>query len=111
MKMRTEHDNIGDALARLKYQLLGIKFELKLRKRSLFTKDGFDPDQPRDALGMWTDGGTLVAGNASRDAECEAQYARDTFICNALKLRSCWQRAAERYAACLRGSSIPVLRF
>jgi hypothetical protein len=111
MKIRTELDDIGDTLARLKYQLLGIKFELKLRKRSISTKDGYDSSEPRDELGKWTDGGTLVASNASREAECEAQYARDTFICNTLKLRSCWQRAAERYAACLRGSSIPVLRF
>jgi hypothetical protein len=111
MKFRRELDEIDSALRRLKYQLLGIKFDLKLRRRSLSTKDGFDPAQARDELGKWTDGGTSVAGRDSREAECEAQYARDTFICNALKLRSCWERAAERYAACLRGRAIPVLRF
>ncbi|MEH2478661.1 hypothetical protein V1282_002018 [Nitrobacteraceae bacterium AZCC 2146] len=68
MKIRTELDDIGDTLARLKYQLLGIKFELKLRKRSIFTKDGYDYSEPRDELGKWTDGGTLVASNASREA-------------------------------------------
>ena len=98
MKIRTELDDIRSNLARLKYQLLGIKFELKLRKCGTSTKDGYDSSELRDELGQWTDEGTSVASNASRDAECEAQYARDTFICNALKLRSCWQRAAERYA-------------
>jgi len=62
MAIRTELDDISDTLARLKYQLLGIKFELKLRKRSMSTKDGFDPDQPRDDLGKWTDGGGTTAG-------------------------------------------------
>jgi hypothetical protein len=57
MAIRTEFDDIGDTLAQLKYQLLGIKFELKLRKWSMSTKAGFDPDQPRDELGMWSDGG------------------------------------------------------
>lgn len=111
MILQEECDDLRAALTRLKYQLQGIKFELKLRRLRWAKKDGFDPSQPRDDLGMWTDGGATVASNASREAECDAQYARDTFICNALKLRSCWGRAAERYAACLRGGSIPVLRF
>ncbi len=65
MKIRTELDDICDTLARLKYQLLGIKFELKLRKRSISTKDGFDPEQPRDELGMWSDGGGSAATDRS----------------------------------------------
>jgi hypothetical protein len=35
---------------------MGIKVELKLRRLSMSTKDGFDPDQPRDDHGRWTDG-------------------------------------------------------
>ena len=58
MITRTEFDEIGDELARLKYQLMGIKVELKLRRLSFASKAGFDPDQPRDEDGRWTDGDT-----------------------------------------------------
>jgi hypothetical protein len=57
MTIQTEFGDIGDTLARLKYELLGIKFELKLRKQARSMKAGFNPDQPRDELGMWSDGG------------------------------------------------------
>jgi hypothetical protein len=46
---------------------MGIKFELKLRKLGLSVKDGFDPDQPRDDDGRWTDGDT--GGEPSAFAE------------------------------------------
>ena len=111
MSSSAELKVLRDGLARLRSDLLGVKVQLKLRKWIVSVKDGFDPDQPRDELGMWSDGGTQTASSASRETECEAQYARDTFICNSLQLRSCWERAAERYAACLRGRAIPVLRF
>lgn len=68
MTGRNEFDEIGDELARLKYRLMGIKVELKLRRLSYSAKDGFDPDQPRDDLGRWTDGdgaGTAEEANAS----------------------------------------------
>jgi hypothetical protein len=56
MTIRSEFEDIGHALARMKYQVMGIKVELKLRRLSISTKDGFDPDQPRDDRGRWTDG-------------------------------------------------------
>lgn len=61
MQVEAELNEVGAALAQLKYNLVAIKFELKLRKRSIGMKAGFDPEQPRDELGMWSDGG----GNAS----------------------------------------------
>jgi hypothetical protein len=61
MRVEDELNEVGAALAQLKYNLVAIKFELKLRKRSIAMKAGFDPEQPRDELGMWSDGG----GNAS----------------------------------------------
>lgn len=77
MKIRTELDDISDNLARLKYQLMGIKFESKLRKRSISTKDGFDPEQPRDELGRWSDGGGADAAeeNASNGNRVSAVFA------------------------------------
>lgn len=91
--------------------LLASNYELSFRRFVRAFDAKFNPDQPRDELGRWTGAEMVAANNASREAECEAQYARDTFICNALRLRSYWERAAERYAACLRGRSIPALRF
>jgi hypothetical protein len=68
MTGRNEVEEIGDELARLKYRLMGIKVELKLRRLNCCVKDGFDPDQPRDDLGRWTDGdgaGAAEETNAS----------------------------------------------
>lgn len=91
-------------------------------------KAGFDPDQPRvpagspDA-GQWTSGGRtaeretganrgrLAARSPSVEAACLLQYRQDTFICNTVGLRSCWQQAALRYANCLAGLPIPPLVF
>lgn len=56
MVIQRELDEIGHTLARLRYQLMGVKVELKLRKFGLSRKDGFDPNQPRDEDGRWTDG-------------------------------------------------------
>lgn len=76
MKIRTELDDIGSKLARLKYQLLGSKFELQLRKRSISRKAGFDPNQPRDEFGMWSDGGGgAPSDETSSDNEVFAVFA------------------------------------
>jgi hypothetical protein len=45
------------------------------------------------------------------EAECDLQYQRDKLICNLVRTRLCWAQAAERYAACLSGRPIPMLRF
>eukprot|EP01035_Chromulina_nebulosa_P012850 gene12850-17125_t len=69
MTKRTELDEIGDELARLKYQLMGIKVELKLRRLSFALKAGFDPDQPRDDHGRWTDGGGTDPAEEATESE------------------------------------------
>ena len=77
----------------------------------------FDPDQPRVPAGnpdggQWTSEGvqpagrgaaTLVARRISpaREAECEAQHARDIFQCKMVGLPACYEQAALRYANCL----------
>src|SRR3954465_4354699 len=109
---------LRDGLARLKSDLLGVKLQLKLRRWIVSVKDGFDPDQPRDEFGMWSDGGgstdpasqdlAMGRGNA---AECDLQYSRDTLICNLVQTPLCWAQAMERYSACLSGRQIPILRF
>jgi hypothetical protein len=43
MTLEEECDDLRTALTRLKYQLQGIKFELKLRRLGWAKKDGFDP--------------------------------------------------------------------
>jgi hypothetical protein len=65
-----ELDEIDGTLARLRYELCGLKLELKFR-RLINRKAGFDPGQPRDALGMWTDG----SGGASVDETGENQVS------------------------------------
>jgi hypothetical protein len=87
----------------------------------------FDPDQPRAPAGnsdggQWTstDGAaqtdnsrtTVMAARSARsEAECLAQYEKDSFICRAVGTRLCWQQAAERLAACLSGRQLPPLNF
>jgi hypothetical protein len=88
----------------------------------------FDPDQPRVPAGnpdggQWTsEGGSggsatssshvvLAARSKQSEAECEAQYAQDSFICRAVRTRLCWEQAAQRLAACLSGRQLPPLNF
>jgi hypothetical protein len=54
--MMQELDEINASLARLRHELCGLKFQIGFRKW-IHGKAGFDPDQPRDEHGMWTDGG------------------------------------------------------
>jgi hypothetical protein len=76
MRVEAELNEVGAVLAQLKYNLVAIKFELKLRKRSIALKAGFDPEQPRDELGMWSDGGGSASGeNDSSDNQVFAVFA------------------------------------
>lgn len=70
MGIMQELDEIDGTLARLRYELCGLKLELKFR-RLINRKAGFDPGQPRDVLGMWTDG----SGGASVDETGENQVS------------------------------------
>ena len=120
------------------YEIATIRAELKFRKFMRALKAAFNPDQPRDENGRWTDGestsreaGSDAAANSAggdrRDAktpldiiaarrqfslaECEAQYRLDTFHCTMVGLPSCHRQAAQRYAACLGGTQIPPLNY
>ena len=87
----------------------------------------YNPGQPRVPAGepnggQWApagagagDGGAqLVASrrvSRSTEMQCDLQYQRDIFQCAMVSLRSCYQQAAARYAACLRGDPIPPLNY
>jgi hypothetical protein len=105
---------VKSELSRLKRELIDVKAELKWRRFVDFAmKAGFNPDQPRDEFGRWTSGGAASFETATRgnEAECDAQYKRDTLICNMVRTPLCWEQAMERYQACLSGRFIPPLRF
>lgn len=53
---------IRSELLRLKCDVTALRFQLAMRWHAIALKAGFDPDQPRDELGQWTD-----AGGASVD--------------------------------------------
>lgn len=118
----------GAAALRLRSRVAAMRCQVQLaRLAALLNK--YDPNQPRDELGRWTEGGAASgdgegeAGDqftdmilASRkrsasDRDCEAQYERDTFHCTMVGLASCHRQAAVRYAACLRGQPMPPLNY
>jgi hypothetical protein len=55
---------IRSELLRLKWHVAAMRFQLAMRKHAIELKAGFDPDQPRDELGQWTDAG---GGDADDD--------------------------------------------
>jgi len=123
----------------LSYEVATIRAELKFREFIRAVKAAFNPDQPRDEDGRWSDSGSTSptarsdagADSAGGDrggarkmpldimaarrqfslAECEAQYKRDTFHCTMVGLPGCHRQAAQRYAACLGGTQIPPLNY
>ena len=110
---------------------LQVRLEIMKAIRTLVAQDDlekFDPDQPRVPAGnsdggQWTseggvgdtvdnDGTTVLAARSQQsEAECMAQYAKDSFICRAVRTQLCWQQAAERLGACLSGRQLPPLNF
>ncbi|MGD9924130.1 MAG: hypothetical protein AB7V13_22220 [Pseudorhodoplanes sp.] len=60
-------DGVRLELLRLKWHVAALRFLLAMRKHAIALKAGFNPDQPRDELGQWTDagGGTLDDGDAA----------------------------------------------
>jgi hypothetical protein len=91
------------------------------------TVQKFDSNQPRAPAGnpdggRWTSEGgigptntsgsiVLAARSKQSEAECDAQHAKDSFICSAVRTPLCWQQAAQRLAACLSGRQLPPLNF
>lgn len=87
----------------------------------------FDPDQPRDEFGRWTDGPltneTPLSGSTDfsairrgqSESVCWSQYTIDLLRCGS-ELRPaaraiCRAQAMERYSACISGRPIPPLSF
>jgi hypothetical protein len=77
------------------------------------SQSGRSERQRRETTGSETSAqnGTQVAGRISptREAECNEQYRKDTFICNVIGTQSCWEQAAFRFSQCLKGGYIPPL--
>jgi hypothetical protein len=93
----------------------------------------YDANQPRvpagnPDVGQWSSDGELSSEQSAEsadsptdfsaarrrrgvEAECDAQYKRDTVICNLVKTPLCWKQTMARYAAFLGGHPIPELRF
>jgi hypothetical protein len=65
-------DGVRSELLRLKCDVAALRFQVAMRKRAIALKAGFNPDQPRDELGQWTD-----AGGASVDDDDAADSGSD----------------------------------
>jgi hypothetical protein len=50
-------DGVRSELLRLKWHVAAMRFQIAMRKHAIALKAGFDPEQPRDELGQWTDAG------------------------------------------------------
>jgi hypothetical protein len=50
-------DEVRSELLRLKCDVAALRFRLAMRRYAIALKAGFNPDQPRDELGQWTDAG------------------------------------------------------
>lgn len=76
---------IRTELLRLKWHVAATRFQLAMRKHTLALKAGFDPDQPRDELGRWTDaGGVSVEDEEFADSEVpEADLGESTDLSDA----------------------------
>lgn len=129
----TKASEVEAALDRLKWSLAVHIFEDNTRQLSRLIGSKYDPGQPRDDHGRWTDGGDSQAGNAddienaitdqrplinvarrispALEARCLDQYARDTFHCTMVGLRACHAQAALRYSNCLRELPMPPLNY
>lgn len=108
----------------LKCETAATRTDLKFRKMMHAFKSGFDPDQPRDEQGQWTNAGPDTgASNGEQSpsgsflasysnmAECNFQYKRDLFQCKMVGLSTCYAQAMVRLVACERGNPIPPLHY
>jgi hypothetical protein len=111
-------------LRHISYELSVVNAEMKFRKLMRMLDAKFDPDQPRDELGRWTDAGASAGSDTTdfsaarrgqSEAICWSQYTVDMLRCQS-ELRAsaraiCSSQAMERYAACRSGRPIPPLSF
>lgn len=123
------------ALANLHYELASLRADITFARLLRALRVKFDPDQPRDERGRWTDGaaandlgGAINLGSATSaatdfssvgrglsESDCWLRYEVDMLRCQA-EVRAparavCRSQAMERYAACRSGRSIPPLSF
>lgn len=54
---------------------------------------------------------TVAARSSQTASDCDAQYAADIVLCRMVRTPLCYAQAMERYAACLAGKPLPLLRF
>ncbi len=98
------------------------------RMAALIGEMKFNPEQPRSPAGT-SEGGQWVGDAASGLAgdipaaaiassggfllkeRCEAQLDRDIFQCRMVGMRSCYEQAYQRYAACLARRQIPPFNY
>ncbi len=103
--------DLDSKIADLRYKVSAFRFSTLLRK--------FDPEQPRDEQGRWTDGtgtaATLNPLNAfasfGNSAACNAQYSKDLFQCKMTGNPQCYAQAMVRFVACENGGQIPPLNY
>lgn len=125
-----------DELRRVRPAYYWLRFGQEAWKRACARKANFNPDQPRDYSGRWTNSGgarrtsgTTGEGLYDRPLEsfaaarrrgrsvayCMTQYAVDGLMCNSVEPASrraaCWKQATERLGNCLAGREIPPLIF
>lgn len=105
----------------LKVEASHAAAEVKFRKLMHAIKAGFDPSQPRDESGRWSDAGTSSAdgetdaqpmlASYSNIEECNFQFKKDLIQCKFTGLRNCYAQAMVRLIACERGHPIPPLNY
>lgn len=103
---------------KLKCDVAAIRADLRFARLMAALKAGFNPEQVRDELGRWSDGGATSSENADNrfaargnEAECEAQYKLNSVICRLVQTNLCWRQAMARRAACISGYPLPPLNF
>lgn len=62
-------------LLRLKWHVAAMRFQLALRKHAIVLKAGFNPDQPRDDLGRWTETGQTEEDQETSDADVTTDFS------------------------------------
>lgn len=122
-------------LTNLHYELASLRADITFARLLRALRVKFDPDQPRDERGRWTDGAAASdlsgainsnsvasgatdfssVGRGRSESDCWLRYNVDMLRCQA-EVRAparavCRSQAMERYAACRSGRPIPPLSF
>ncbi|MES2602142.1 MAG: hypothetical protein V4602_15170 [Pseudomonadota bacterium] len=121
--------DIRNSLFELKCGIANVAAELKFQRFVRAMRIKFDPDQPLDEAGKWTDGGgttaehgsvigeaatLLLAAGRQSAAFCWNQMQIDMLLWSlqpASRRAICRAHANQRYGACLAGTAIPPLSY